>query len=50
VSPALESGVRDILTASESVSKKTGPSGTSSASVAAQRESLRSALAALEAS
>lgn len=48
VSPALEAGVRDILTASESVSKKTGPSGTSSASVAAQRESLRSALAALE--
>ena len=49
VSPALEAGVRDILTANESVSKKTGPSGTSSASVAAQRESLRSALAALEA-
>ncbi len=50
VSPALEPGVRDILTASESVSKKTGPSGTSAASVAAQREALRSALAAFDAS
>jgi argininosuccinate lyase len=48
VSPHLQPLVKDILNASESVSRKNGPAGTSPGSVAHQRESLKVVVEAFE--